>query len=63
MKSKKKQKMEAIKHFLGFCGDTWHPSILNVGMLISPFVLIYRNFIYKFKTLHHTKKIFSKTKK
>lgn len=55
--------MEAIKHLFGFCGDTWHPSILNVGMLISPFVLIYRNFIYKFKTLHYTKKIFSKTKK
>ena len=41
--------MEAIKHLLGFCGDTWHPSILNVGMLSTPLLILYRNYYFKIK--------------
>lgn len=41
--------METLKHLLGFCGDTWHPSILNVGMLGTPLLIIYRNCKFKIK--------------
>jgi hypothetical protein len=27
--------MEAVKHLFGFCGDTWHPSLLMIGMFSS----------------------------
>jgi len=40
--------VEEIKHLFGFCGDTWHPSILNIGML-APFGIFVKQLIYKLK--------------
>lgn len=40
--------METIKHLLGFCGETWHPSLLTVGML-APFTIFVKHFFNKLK--------------
>lgn len=32
--------MEAIKHLFGFCGETWHPSLLTVGMFAPLIILV-----------------------
>jgi len=38
--------MEAIKHLFGFCGETWHPSLLTVGMF-APFIIFVKQILYK----------------
>lgn len=43
--------MEAIKHLLGFCGDTWHPSVLNIGLLSTPLIVLYRTYLLKIKNI------------
>lgn len=37
--------MEAIKHLFGFCGEVWHPNLLNMSMLLSPLIVYWKKII------------------
>ena len=47
--------MEIIKHLFGFCGESWHPNILNLSMLCSPLIIYWNKIIIFVKTKLKTK--------